>query len=248
MNHPVAVIQARMSSTRLPGKVMMDIGGRPMLQRVIERVQAAGLQTVVATSHSTADNPIFEWCMKQETVDCYRGSEHDVLDRFYQTALMFRADPVVRITADCPLLDPDVLRALVKSFSNASLDYASVATGSPGGQFPIMTDASEHLCAWRYPDGFDAEMFSLAALRWAWVFTLREEDREHVTPTIWRGSTFRKRHAHASADLGHLRLTVDTQEDLDRVRDIYTHCDIIGDGVFGLGEILAYLNRQGDGV
>src|SRR5438477_2593497 len=142
--HPVvAIIQARMSSTRLPGKVLLDIAGQPMLWRVISRVCRTKTieQIVVATSTAAADDAISAFCAERGIV-CFRGSETDVLDRYYQAARSVQAKTIVRITADCPLLDPEVIDLTVSRFLEGSWDY--VCNVNPP----------------TFPDGLDTEVFS----------------------------------------------------------------------------------------
>jgi len=124
----VAVVQARMGSSRLPKKSLADICGRPMLARLLDRVRAVRLldKIVVATTDQASDDPIAQFC-QQEGVSCFRGSEQDVLDRFYCAAKKLGADTVVRITADCPLIDPEVIDKVIVSFKNGDCDYASNA-------------------------------------------------------------------------------------------------------------------------
>lgn len=207
-----AIVQARLASSRLPGKVLLDIAGQPMLWHVVRRVRAAGLRVVVAGP--CADSALRDFCFRRDIM-WYGGSETDVLSRYYNAALSCSADTVVRVTADCPLIDPFVLRQLVQLFETGKYDYVSVATGSPGGQYPGLQDR-------RFPDGLDAEVMSLAALRRAWVEALIPYDREHVTPYIWRNDAiFRTKSLFSPRELGELRWTVDTQDDLDFVRRVY---------------------------
>src|ERR1051326_1059183 len=126
LGHIVAIIQARMGSSRFPGKVLADLGGRPMLWHVVHRTKGATMlrDVVVATSDSPADDPIAQFCAAV-AINCFRGSENDVLDRFYQTARHYRADTVIRITADCPLIDPSVIDRVVQRFLEGDLDYVS---------------------------------------------------------------------------------------------------------------------------
>ncbi len=151
----VAIIQARMGSTRLPGKVLRPLAGRPMLARIVDRVRACAsvAKVVVATSDREGDEPIRTMCAA-EAIECFAGSEQDVLDRFYRAAAMFGGDPLIRITADCPLVDPNLLTKLVALFAEGPYDHVGVATGA-GAMF---------LGKGRYPDGLDAECFSRAAL------------------------------------------------------------------------------------
>ena len=147
----VAIIQARMGSTRLPGKVMEDIGGHAMLARVIGRIKRAQLlhDVVVASTVNPADKIIEDEC-KRLDVAVYRGKENDVLDRYYQAATLHRADTIVRITADCPLIDPAVVDRVIRAFLAEVPDYAS------------------NIIERSYPLGLDTEVTSMSALTRAW--------------------------------------------------------------------------------
>src|SRR3984957_9989385 len=201
----VAVIQARMGSTRLPGKSMAEIEKRPMLWHVVHRAKQATLvdRVVVATSTAPAYDVIEKMC-REIGVTCYRGSESDVLDRYYAAARGEKASQVVRITADCPLIDPVVIDRVVRRFQAADLDYASNAM--------VRT----------YPDGLDTEIFSFSALERAWHEATKSSEREHVTPYL-RSKKFRIANVENTVELAQLscRWTVDEQEDLDFVRAVY---------------------------
>lgn len=222
----VAIIQARMSSTRLPGKIMADLEGRPLLARVVERARAARSldQVTVATTDCAADDRVAEFC-KIEQIPVFRGSEDDVLDRFHQAAEKFHANVVVRLTADCPLLDPAVIDRVVRSFQQGHYDYVS-NTLEP-----------------TYPDGLDTEVFSAAALEKAWREAKLKSEREHVTPYIWKNpGLFRLLNVKNDTDLSGLRWTVDEPQDLELVRRIYR--DLSVKGIFGMGDVLDASRRH----
>jgi glutamate-1-semialdehyde aminotransferase/spore coat polysaccharide biosynthesis protein SpsF (cytidylyltransferase family)/predicted dehydrogenase len=201
----VAIIQARMGSSRLPGKSLAEIERRPMLWHVIHRVKQATQvdRVVVATSTAPADDAIEKMC-RQNDVPCYRGSESDVLDRYYHAARAEKAAQVVRITGDCPLIDPEVIDRVVRRFQRGDLDYASNAMVRS------------------YPDGLDTEIFSFSALERAWHEASKISEREHVTPYL-RSEKFRT--ANVENDLTslfqHYRWTVDEAEDLEFIRAVY---------------------------
>ena len=163
----VAIIQARMGSTRLPKKVLMPIGNVTMLARVVRRVQQATLvdQAVVATTTQSADDLIVAECERLE-IPFFRGSEDDVLDRYYQTALNFKADVVVRITSDCPLIEPEIIDEVIESFLHEKVDYAN--------NFQVRT----------FPHGLDTEVMAFAALEKAWYEATELYERVHVTPFL----------------------------------------------------------------
>jgi len=220
LTNPVAIIQARMGSSRLPGKVLMEVSRRPMLQRVIERVQRAELpkQVVVAAPMLARDVPIVNLCVEMEVL-CFVGSEQDVLDRYYQCAKMFKADPIVRITSDCPLVDPDVIDGAIELYAMANWQYVNT---------------------FFQPDGLDCEVFSFKVLEDAWSNAKEPYDREHVTPYI-KGHTLGAGLVDGYFDQRHLHWSVDTLEDLEFVRWVYR---ILGDD-FRLNDIIKLLKRKG---
>ena len=222
----VAIIQARMGSTRFPGKVMEDIDGKTMLSRVVERTKRAQLlrEVVVATTVNPEDQVIVEECQRLD-VAVYRGKENDVLDRYYQAACVYRSDTVVRITSDCPLIDPAVVDKVIGAFLVEAADYAS--------NFIKRT----------YPLGLDTEVMSLSALARAWEEATEAYERVHVTPYIYENpDIFRLLHLEAEADYSHYRWTVDVPEDLAFVRAVY---DSLGNDEFiGWEDVVNLLEKD----
>jgi spore coat polysaccharide biosynthesis protein SpsF len=221
----VALIQARMSSSRLPGKVLKDIVGSPMLIRVIQRAVSAKTIDLVAviTSNHADDNAIEQLC-DHHSILCYRGSLNDVLDRYYEAALHFQADVIVRITADCPLLDPIIVDKVIDAFQNGRFDYVS------------------NTLECTYPDGLDTEVFRFETLKQAWQEAALKSEREHVTAyMVKHPEFFRLGSVKHEEDLSSLRWTVDTPRDLEFIRCIYKH---FGNGDFGMEEILAYVENH----
>lgn len=215
-----------MGARRLPGKVLRPIAGEPMLARVVERARAARrvAKVVVATSDGQGDDPVAELCASRGFA-CFRGSEDDVLDRFYGAALAFAAPVVVRITADCPLLDPAVVDRVIGALGDA--DYAT------------------NVLRYTYPDGLDVEAFTFAALERAHREARDPVEREHVTPYIRTTGKFRVVGVENDIDLsrhGH-RWTVDEPKDLAFVEAIYARLGR-ADVIFGMNEILALLERE----
>jgi spore coat polysaccharide biosynthesis protein SpsF len=209
----VAIIQARMGSSRLPGKVLRPLLGKPMLAHIVDRVRAAcGIdKVIVATSDKRIDQTIVDFCVNEQ-IDCYAGDEIDVLDRFYHAAAAQQAERVLRITADCPLADPGLIAQLIEFFAAGELDYAAVATGA-GAVF---------MNGGRYPDGYDAECMRMSALKRAWEESSMATDREHVTPYLWRQpEVFTQAKLESEQDYSSLRLTVDNEEDFELIRKIY---------------------------
>jgi spore coat polysaccharide biosynthesis protein SpsF len=205
-----AIIQARMTSTRLPGKVLADFNGRPMLDYMLARVRRASrLDSVwVATTTNTTDDPVAELCGGLG-LPVFRGGEADVLERYAGAAAAAEADIVVRLTADCPLMDPALIDEAIGCFTAGEYDYLSNAIELS------------------YPDGLDIEIFTRAALDQADRKAKLPFHREHVTPYLRTGvyedvptGDFLVGRIRAPADFSHLRWTVDTPEDLQRVRSI----------------------------
>jgi len=209
--HPmkiVAIIQARCGSSRLPGKVLMDIVGHPMFSRVVQRTRQARMlsDVVLATSTEPRDEPLVTLAARLD-VPCFRGSEGDVLNRFVGAAEAFNADLVVRLTADCPLLDGGVIDRVVRVFQESrGIDYVS------------------NTLERTYPRGLDTEVFTRDALVRAHLEARLPYEREHVTPYIYRHpELYSLRSVTHTSDLSAYRLTVDEPADLAMVRQIYQH-------------------------
>jgi spore coat polysaccharide biosynthesis protein SpsF len=233
MNHLriFAIIQARMASTRLPSKVLLDIGGEPMLVRVVERARWAKTLDgiLVATTIDPSDDAVAELC-RERGYPCYRGSVHDVLDRYYQAGLKFGVDILVRLTADCPIIDGTVIDETV----NAFLGRLPAAVGPFNGGFddiPYDFAANRLPPPWKrtYPIGLDTEVCSFPTLELVWKEAEKPHQREHVMPYLYEDyrqdqpapSHFRIRLVDHDPDYGWLRWTVDTAEDLQLLRHIY---------------------------
>ncbi len=250
----VAIIQARMKSSRLPDKVMLDIQGKPMLTRVIERVQLSRQvdQVIVATTNGLDEDPIAELCRWME-VGCYRGSLQDVLDRYYQAAKPVKPDIVVRITADCPLIDPELIDETVEvmlgqSKGNAIWNPQADAEKFPAPEGEIPWDyASTRLPPpWHrtFPIGLDVEACRFDALERAWKEAVAPFEREHVMPYFYDApNRFRCIVADWPVDLGFHRWTVDTQQDLALIREIYTR---LGGRPFTWQDVLALFQKDPD--
>lgn len=229
---PLAIIQARMGSTRLPGKVLKPILGRPMLWHIVQRLRfVPGLsEVVVATSDQPDDEPIRCFC-QGNGIALFAGSKNDVLDRFYQAALKYAGDPIIRITGDCPFVDPQVVGRVLELYATSHYDHVGAATGA-GAAF---------LDGGRFPDGLDAECFSFVALERTWREATELNDREHVTPYIWRvPGRFQVSVLKAAKDYSHLRWTVDTDADFQLVCQVYEALYREGKP-FLMNDILRYL-------
>lgn len=226
-NGVVAVLQARMSSTRLPGKVLLRVCGKPLLQHQIERVlRSREIGTlVVATSDDASDDPIESLC-KAMGVHVYRGSLSDVLDRTVRAAQPFKPQYLVRLTGDCPLADPGVI------------DQVIVAARSPG------TDYASNALNPSFPDGLDAECMRFSALEEAWHEAAKPSEREHVTPFIHtQPQRYALREVRHGADLSGLRWTVDEPADFVFASQVFEHL-YAAQPDFSMDDVLALLRRQ----
>lgn len=220
----VAIIQGRMSSSRLPGKVLLDLGGQPMLARVISRVRRARSidEIMVATTTDPSDDPIADWCEANQ-INCCRGDLYDVLDRYYQAAKLARADVVVRITADCPMIDPKEIDRVVRAFFADGADFAANRLPPPFKRTS--------------PVGMDTEVSSFEALERAWQEATLPFEREHVMPYLYdEPGRFRVKLVNHRPSLAHLRYTVDTPEDLQLAREVYAYFD--NQDTFSLSDLL----------
>ena len=205
----VAIIQARVSSTRLPRKVLQELAGQPMLTHVVNRTRRAKSldAVVVATTTEPADDVIVSLCQERDW-PFFRGSEEDVLDRYYRAASSFKADIIVRITSDCPLIEPGIIDKVVNEFLSC---------------YPEVDYVSNNLIH-TFPLGLDVWVISFNALEKAWQYDDNPAWREHVTPYIDRQpEKFKIRNVANATDYSYMRWTVDTPEDLTFVRKIYEH-------------------------
>ncbi|MBX9348843.1 cytidylyltransferase domain-containing protein [Chromobacterium piscinae] len=201
----LTLLQARTSSTRLPGKVLKDLLGQPMILHQIQRVQRArAIGTLcLVTSTDTSDDLLVE-TVGQADVMVFRGSLDDVLDRFYQAASLHAPDVVVRLTGDCPLIDPQIIDQALERFQQEGCDYLSNSNPAT------------------YPDGMDVEVFSFHALEKAWECATLPSEREHVTAYIYKHpEQFKLSNLINDIDLSSIRLTVDEVEDFHLVEKIY---------------------------
>ncbi len=268
----LAIIQARMSSSRLPGKVLMDIAGQPMLQHVIERTKRARMVDgiLVATTTDPTDDVLEQFC-QQQAVPCFRGSLPDVLDRFYQAGMHHHADVIIRLTADCPLIDPAQIDLTISAFLGKSDAHFTQLSSKIPDHSSLITRPFDFLAnrlppPWKrsLPIGLDVEVCTFDALERAWKEADQDYQREHVMPYLYDGVTFppvdlpegtewyveQNSSTHGFKigllnhipDYGTLRWTVDTSADLEFVRQVYHHFD--GQVDFGWQDILSLLERE----
>lgn len=222
----VAIVQARMGSTRLPGKVLMDVEGHTVLSRVVQRLSRASLvdEIIIATTTSPADSAIVAEAGRLGA-KTFRGSESDVLKRYMQAAEASSADVIVRITSDCPLIDAGVVDDVVRTVLADHADFA-------------YNDILHS-----FPRGLDVEAFSLAALRKVAEISTQKYEREHVTPAFYeRPEIFKTVVVRSDADFSHYRWTLDTSEDLRLMRAIYAQ--FAGRDDFGWREIVGLMQRS----
>jgi spore coat polysaccharide biosynthesis protein SpsF len=241
----VAIIQGRMSSSRLPGKILADIAGQPMLQRVFLRTSRAATvtETIFATTTDPSDDRVAEYC-DFSGIPFTRGSLYDVLDRYYQAAKQTKADVIVRITADCPVIDPTLIDDVVNTLFDGEYDFAC-------NRLPLPWHRT-------YPIGLDVEACTFKNLEKAWKEATEPQHREHAMPYFYEGvklSTvsrqleegvsprgFRVALLHHTTDFGDYRWTVDTPEDLEFIRQVYSRFD--GRDDFTWKEVLDVVHNE----
>ena len=247
MTRVVAVIQGRMSSSRLPGKILADLAGQPMLQRVYLRTSRAATvtKTIFATPTDASDDPVAEYC-DFSGIPVRRGSLYDVLDRYHQSAKEAKADVIVRITADCPVIDPALIDDVVSTLLDGEYDFVCNRLPSPWGR--------------TYPIGLDTEVCTFAALERAWKEAKEPQQREHVMPYFYEGVElttinrqlqtgvsprgFHIALLHHVTDFGDYRWTVDTPEDLEFMRQVYARFH--GRDDFSWKEVLDLVHNEPD--
>jgi spore coat polysaccharide biosynthesis protein SpsF (cytidylyltransferase family) len=221
----LAIIQARMSSTRLPGKVLLPLSDKPVLEHVIQRVRNCKLvdKVVVATTVHDSDDIIEDWC-KKNNFEYYRGSLEDVLDRFYKVASQFKAENILRITADCPVIDSGIIDEVIEKYHEGNFDFYGLS-----GEFP---------------DGLDCTMFSFKALETAWKNSKLQSEREHVGPyMVNHPELFAIGGYEKFKNLGHLRLTLDDPRDYQLLSTIFKKLYDI-DNFFNHEMIINLLNES----
>lgn len=251
-----AIIQGRMSSSRLPGKILADIAGQPMLQRVYIRTARAATvtETIFATTTDPSDDPVAEYC-DFSGLPFTRGSLYDVLDRYYQAARQVQAECIVRITADCPVIDPALIDDVVSTLLQGGYDFVCNRLPPP----------------WQrtYPIGLDVEACTFQVLEKAWKEAREPQHREHAMPYFYEGAHFESKikgrksnlrpltfdleqgttprgftiaQLHHPTDFGHYRWTVDTPEDLEFIRQVYNRLN--GRDDFTWKEVLDLVHNE----
>lgn len=220
------IVQARMGSSRLPGKVMMDLGGCTVLSRVVQRLRRARLtgDVIIATTNDPEDDRIVQECNALGVL-FFRGEIEDVLDRYYRAAKHFSADVIVRITSDCPLIDPEITDKVIRDFLERRPDYASNRLDRT------------------YPRGLDTEVFTFETLERTWKNAKKTYQRSHVTPYVYENpDQFKIVSVYGSEDYSWQRWTLDTPDDLKFIRAIY---DRMGNNSnFCCRDVLSLLDRE----
>ena len=219
------IIQARMGSSRLPGKVLMKSGnGMPLLYHVINQLRHCSKvkNLVIATTTNQEDDEIEKFA-DNNSVNVFRGSEKDVLDRYFQCAKKYSFSTIVRITSDCPLIDPQIVDKVIERFFSGNYDYA---TNTLIRTFPI---------------GTDAEVFSFSALETAWKNAQLPSEREHVTPHLRNKGNFKTINVENDTNISNLRLTVDRIEDFELIKEILNN---ISTNPIHLEDILELFSRK----
>lgn len=226
------IIQARMASIRLPGKIMKKLAGRPVLWHVVERCRKSKKadQVIVATTTNSEDDLVEKWCLENK-IPYYRGSSDNVLERYYQTAKKYGADVIVRITSDCSLIDPKIIDVCLEAFGRNQFDYLSNVVPPPR----------------TFPLGLEVEVFSFAALKKAYLEAKENYEKEHVTPYIWgnkKGDFRIGLTILASEDYRRAyRLTMDYPEDFELLEKIYAEFYKSG-SIINVPEVLKFLDEH----
>lgn len=228
MNKIVAIIQARCGSTRFPNKIFSDIDGKPLIWHVTERLKYAKSidDIVVATTTNVKDNIVDRWCVRN-SIKCFRGSENNVLNRYYMATETYPADIIVRITADDPFKEPLVIDAVVNTLIEGHYDYVT-------NNYPPS-----------YPEGLDCEAFTRNTLITMEKNATEDIEKEHVTQYIFRHlNEFNIKNVSSREMLKNYRWTIDTKEDLQMVREIYNKRRECNKGILLMKEILSIINEN----
>jgi spore coat polysaccharide biosynthesis protein SpsF len=224
----VAIIQARLGSTRLPGKVFKTLSGRPMLWHVVDRLSHSKMldKIIIATTTQPEDDQVEGFCSANNIL-CYRGSSNDVLSRYYETAKIYSAEIVIRITSDCPVIDPYILDDMLRQFiSEDNIDY--------------MSNSIQRT----FPRGLDAEIFTFATLEKTFTEAKLDYEHEHVTPYIYHNpEKFTIKNYANEKDLSSYRWTVDTAEDFRLIEEIYNSL-YQKDKIFLFKDILQLIEKR----
>lgn len=226
-NNIVAIIQARLGSTRLPRKIFLPLSNIPILSHVYSRISNSKLinQIVIATTDLSGDDLIEKFC-EENNINFYRGSSDDVLSRYYFAAKKFNADIILRITSDCPLIDPKIVDAIIIKLLNNNFDYAS------------------NVLKRTFPRGYDAEVFTFQTLENAFKLAKENYEREHVTPFIYNHpELFTLFNYENEIDYSNYRLTIDTKEDYELLQIIFDSL-YSQNNIFNLQDVIEFLQKN----
>ena len=226
-NKLIAIVQARMGSTRFPGKVMKLINGTPLIGLLLNRLSASREidDIILATSTELVNKPLVNY-VKNLGYKVYEGSENDVLDRYYQIALQQKSNTIIRITGDCPLIDPKIVDNIVKLYKSSNTDYVS------------------NINPPTYPDGLDVEVFSFSSLEHSWKEAKTLDDREHVTQYIRKSGRFKIKNIVNKKDLSNERWTVDEPDDYKVIESVFNYFSPALD--FSWQEVVKLKNKKPD--
>lgn len=222
-----AIIQARMGSTRLPGKVLKDLNGKPMIEHIVSRVEKCKTveDILIATTTCRSDDKLEQWCINHR-IKCFRGNENNVLKRYYDAATWIKADIIIRITADDPFKDPRIIDEVVNQLVDNDLDFSF-------NNFPPT-----------FPEGLDVEVFTYKAIRKVMECNTSDFEKEHVTQYFYHNpKDFKMRNYSYLRDLSDIRLTVDSKEDFILAEEIYKRL-APDDEMFYLEDILKLISEH----
>lgn len=223
----LALIQARCGATRLPNKILLDLEGKTVLERVVERVKKSKRisEIMVVTTINVEDIAVVQLC-SNKAIRIFCGSSDDVLDRFYQAAKLLRPKNIIRITADCPMMDPEIIDLVIDSHEKSGADYTS--------------NTIKEL----FPDGEDVEVFTYSALETAWQKAALPSEREHVTPYLKKESSlFKLESVESETNYSTYRWTLDEPRDYEFIKRIYKDLYPL-DPLFGIKMILKHLHQN----
>jgi len=223
-----AIIQARMGSSRLPGKVLKPILGRPMIDLMIERVKWSKKldKIIVATSQNQQDDEIADYC-NENSILCFRGDETNVLKRYYEAAMKFNASTIVRLTSDCPLIDFNIIDKAIVLFEKNKYDFVSNTVPMPS----------------TFPDGMDVEVFNFENLKKAYINAKLPSEKEHVTFHFWKTGLFNCYKFDYKYNYSDYRITVDYPEDFEVVKKVFENLYNIKNN-FDIKDIVNFLKQN----
>ena len=218
MKKIVAIIQARMGSSRLPNKIMFEVLNKPLIAWMVSRARFSSHidEIVIATTKNKSDDVIEKWA-NEEGIRIYRGSESDVLDRYYKCAVFCQAEIIIRLTSDCPLIDPEIIDSMLQLYKENNFDYISNSEPYPSS----------------WPDGMDVSIFNMPSLQTAWKKANLPSEREHVTFYFWKNPNLFKCYKFDNKmDMSKYRVTIDYEEDYILIKNIIE--------AFGENNVLSY--------